>query len=125
MRREQFPYSKVLFAAQLLRNQRIGGLLNAIVDEPVSACHTLDQLLMAGRPQSRIELPLRNPEGHRKCRDLGSVSKTSQLQQCILRLRRQAGELADHKVNNVIGVTLGVNAMDVPAPAPAIMIECE
>ena len=54
MRREQSPYSKVRLAAQFLRDQPIGGLLNAIVDEPVSACHTLDQLLMAGRPQSRI-----------------------------------------------------------------------
>ena len=42
MRREQSPYSKVRLAAQFLRNQPIGGFLNAIVDEPVGARHTLD-----------------------------------------------------------------------------------
>ena len=125
MRREQSPYSKVRLAAQLLRDQLIGGLLNTIVDEPVSACHTLDQLLMAGRPQNSIELPLRNPEDHRKCCALGSVSETSQLLQCILRLSRQAGELSHHKINDVVGVALGVNAVDIPGPARAIMIECE
>ena len=125
MRREQSPYSKVRLAAQFLRDQPIGGLLNAIVDEPVSACHTLDQLLMAGRPQSRIELPLRNPEDHRKCCALGNVSKTSQLLQCILRQGRQAGDLPDHKISDVVDVPLGVNAVDIPGPACAIMIECE
>src|SRR5262249_61738743 len=102
MRREQSPYSKVRLAAQFLRDQPIGGLLNAIVDESVSARHTLDQPLMAGRPQSRIELPLRNPEDHRKCCALGNVSKTSQLLQCILRLGRQAGEPPDPKNPRVI-----------------------
>src|SRR5689334_21452708 len=110
MRREQSPYSKMRLAAQFLRDQPIGCLLNAIVDEPVGAWHTLDQPLMAGRPQSRIELPLRNPENHRKCRDLGDVSKTSQLQHWILRLGRQAGDLLDHKVSDVVDVALGVNA---------------
>src|SRR5260370_40633427 len=80
---------------------------------------------MAGRPQSRIELSLRNSEDHRKCCALGNVSKTSQLLQCILRLGRQAGELADQKINDVVGVALGVNAVDIPGPARAIMIECE
>ena len=51
--------------------------------------------------------------------------KTSQLLQCILRLGRQAGELPNHKINDVVGVTLGVNAVDIPGPARAIMIECE
>src|SRR5262249_62322639 len=102
MRRERPPYSKVRLAAQFLRDQPIGGLLNAIVDEPVGACHTLDQALMAGRPQSRIELPLRNPEDHRKCRDLGDISKTSQLLYCILRLGRHAGYLPDPKITHAV-----------------------
>src|SRR5215468_12103282 len=125
MCREQSPYSKVCLAAQFLPDQPIGGLLNAIVDEPVSACHTLDQPLMAGRPQSRIELLLRNPEDHRKCCAVGNASETSELLQCILRLGRQAGELPDQKINDVVGVALGVNAVDIPGPARAIMIECE
>src|SRR5262249_15277861 len=125
MRREQSPYSKVRLAAQLLWDQPIGGLLNAIVDEPVGTWYTLDQPLIAGRPQSRIELPLRNPEDHRKCRALGDVSKTSQLLQCILRLGRQAGDLPDHKISDVVDVALGVNAVDIPGPARAIMIVCE
>ena len=42
VRREQPPYSKVRFAAQRLRDQRVGGFLNAIVDELVGARPALD-----------------------------------------------------------------------------------
>ena len=37
----------------------------------------------------------------------------------------QAGQLPDHEVHHIVGVTLGVNAIEVPAPARRVMIEGE
>src|ERR1700730_9228084 len=123
VRREQSAYSEVCLDAQLLRNHRISALLNAIVDEPVGARRAFDQLLTAGGPQSRVDLLLGNPEDDRKCCNLGDVSKTSQLLQRILRVGRQADELPDHKINDVIGVSLGMNTVEIPGPARGVMVE--
>src|SRR6202022_4631663 len=95
------------------------------MNETVAARRALDEFLTNGRPQSRVDLFLRGPEDDRKCLGAGDVSNTSQLLQRILRLVRQAGELPDHQVHDVIGVTLGVNAVEIPGPARSIMIEGE
>src|ERR1700757_3401150 len=70
-------------------------------------------------------LLLRNLEDHRKCRDLGDVSETSQKLQRLLRFGGQSGEFPDHEVHDIVGVTLGVNAIEIPAPAPIVLIEGE
>ena len=68
---------------------------------------------------------LRCPEDDRKRRDVGDVAETGQLLQRVLRFGRQAGELSDHEVHDVVGVSLGVNAVEIPGPARRIMIEGE
>src|ERR1700750_1789673 len=97
--RKQPSYSKMRLGAQPLRDQRIGGLLDAIMDEPVSTSRALDHFLMARRPQNRIQLPLRHPEDQRKCRALGNVAETSHLLQRILRGDRKPGQLPHHEIN--------------------------
>ncbi len=57
--------------------------------------------------------------------DLGDVAETGELLQRLLRFGRQAGELPDHEVHDVVGVPLGVNAIEIPAPARRVMIEGE
>ena len=52
-------------------------------------------------------------------RDLGDVAEAGQLLQCLLRLGRQAVQLPDHEVHDIVGVTLGVNAIEIPGPARA------
>src|SRR5262249_20968289 len=42
-----------------------------------------------------------------------------------LRFGRQAGQLRDQEVHHIIGVTLGVNALEIPGPARSIMIKGE
>src|SRR5581483_11276184 len=39
--------------------------------------------------------------------------------------RRQPGELAQHEVDDVVGVSLGMNAIEVPGPADGFMVEGE
>ncbi|TCU64006.1 hypothetical protein EDE08_11787 [Bradyrhizobium sp. R2.2-H] len=124
-RREQPSYSKVRLTAKMLRDQRIGGLLNPIVDEPVSTFHTLNQLLMASRPQNRIELFLRHLEDYRKRSAVGNSSKTSQLPQRILCRGRKPSKRPHQEINDLVGVTLGVDAVDIPGPARATVIECK
>jgi hypothetical protein len=79
VRREQSPDSQVRLDALLLRDQRIGGLLNAIVDKLVGARQALNQLLTDGLPQSRVDLLRRGSENDRKHGDLGHVAETRQL----------------------------------------------
>ena len=45
--------------------------------------------------------------------------------QCRLRLGRQTNELPDHEVHYIVGVSLGVNAIEIPGPAPGIMVKGE
>ena len=95
------------------------------MDEAVAARHALHQLLMDGRIERCVDLLLRKPEDDRKCHDLGDVAKTGQLLQCMLRFSRQPGELPDHKVHHVVGVSSGMNAIEIPGPAGLSMIEGE
>ncbi len=85
----------------------------------------LDQFLTDRRPQRRVHLLLRGPENDRKHRDRGDVAKAGELLQRLLRFGRQAGELADHEVHDIVGVTFGVNAIEIPGPARRVMIEAE
>ena len=106
-----------------VRPQRIGGLLHAVVHEPVGAIETLDQLKTSRLPQIRVDLLFRYPVHERECRDLGAVAKASQRQQGLPRLAGQTAELADHKVHDVLGIAFGVNASQIPAPQCIVMIE--
>src|SRR5258708_11555147 len=95
------------------------------MDEPVGALPALDQLLADGLPQRRVDVRLRCPENERQKRDLGGAAETSKLVQGRLSFGREARELADHEVHHIVGVPLGANALEVPAPAGAAMIEGE
>ena len=125
LRHQQPADPEMDLGAQCFRDQRIGGLLHPVVDEPVGAFQALDQLLTNRLPQRRVDLLLRGPENDRKHRDLGDVAEAGELLQRLLRFDRQAGQLADHEVHDIVGVTLGVNALEIPAPARRVMIEGE
>ena len=125
MRREQPSDAQVRLGAQSVRYERIGGLLNTVVDELVRAVLTFDQLQANGPPEIRTDLIVRFPENDRKHRDLGDVAEAGELLQRGLGLDRQAGQLPDHKVHHIVGVPLGVKAINLPAPARRVVIEAE
>src|SRR6516164_3401553 len=110
---------------QVCRNQRIGGFLNTIVDKAVGACLALDQFLTAGRPKSRVHPLLWHFQNDRKRRDLSEVSEAGQLLQCCLRLGRYANKLFNHQIYDIVGVSLGVNAVEIAVPARSIMVKGE
>jgi hypothetical protein len=65
------------------RHQRIGGFLHSVVNEPVEARLTLDQLKPDRFPQSCADLILRGPEHDCERRDVGDVAKTGELLQGV------------------------------------------
>ena len=125
MRREQPADAQMRLGAQPFRYQRIGGLLDTVVDELVRALQVLDQLQTNGVPEIRTDVLVRFPENDRKHRDLGDVAEAGELLQRRLGLDGQAGQLPDHEVHHIVGVPLGVNAIELPAPARRVMIEAE
>ena len=61
--------------------------------------------------------PPPGPEHDRERCDLGDVAETSKRPQRRPGLARQARQLADHEVNDIVGVALGLNAIEIPRPA--------
>src|SRR5882724_10648251 len=84
-----------------------------------------DQLQTNGVPEIRTYVLVRFPENHREHRDLGGVTEAGELLQRNLGLDWQTGQLPDHEVHHVVSVLLGVNAIELPAPARRVMIEAE
>ena len=85
----------------------------------------LDQLQAKGLPEIRTDVFVRFPENDRKHRHLGDVAEAGELLQRHLSLDGQAGQLPYHEVRHIVGVALGVNAIERPAPARRVMIETE
>ena len=72
-----------------------------------------------------MQFLLRILEDHGQEGKLRAVAQTGELLQGLLGLDRQAAQLADHEVDDVVRVPLGVNATQVPGPARRAMIERE
>ena len=85
----------------------------------------LDQLQTNGIPEIRTDVLVRFPENDRNHRDVGKVAEAGELLQRRLGLSGQARQLPDHEVHHIVGVPLGVNAIELPAPARRVMIEAE
>ena len=124
-RHEQSPDPEMHLGAHGLRNQRVGRLLDPIMGEPIPGLSPLDQLQKDPLPQSGVDLRLRGPEDDRKQRDLGAVAEAGELLECRLRLDRQTAQFPNHELNDIAGVTLRVNAIEIPGPTPLAMIEDE
>ena len=93
------------------------------MDELVGAFQALDELLTNGLPEIRVDAPRRCPENKRKRPDFGAVAETGELLQSLLRVGAAGGSTSHHQVHHVVGVTLGVNAIEIPGPARSVMIE--
>ena len=122
---EQPPDAEMRRGASFLRDQGIGGFLDTVVDKLVGALQPLDHLVTDRLPQIRVDRLLRCPANKSKGRDRGGVPKARQLLECLLCVDGQAVQLPDDEVHDVVGVPLGVHAIEVPRPAPLAMIEGE
>ena len=85
------PIRRCASARSCFRDQRIGGFLNAIVDEPVGAFQALDQLQANGLPEIRMDLLRRFPEDDGKRPDCGAVPEAGELLQAPSACRAAGG----------------------------------
>src|SRR5579863_1003100 len=91
----------------------------------VRVFQALDQFLTDRRPKVRMHLLLRGIENGGKHRDRGDVAQAGKLPQRLLRFDRQPSHLANQKVRYIVGVTPGVNLIEIPSPAVSVMIKAE
>src|SRR2546430_14591818 len=75
--------------------------------------------------QIAVQCLLRILVDHRQQGKLRAVTQTGELPQGLLGVDRQAPQLANHEVDQVVRVPLGVNASQVPGPARRAVIERE
>src|SRR6266550_5627193 len=109
----------------VLDDERIGSLLDAIVEECVRAARTKDEAGPNSFPQRCVCRFVARLVNQRKRLRLGSIPQAGQLAENLLSRWRQTAQLRRHKSCDVVGITLGANAIEVPGPSPFTIVECE
>ena len=106
-------------------NERIGRLLDAVVEERVAAVQAEDQPCTHRLPECRVDLRLSWPVNHAQGGGLCADPQTGELFQGILGGGGQAVQLADHEIHHVVAVALGPDARHVPSPSGRARVERE
>jgi len=70
-----------------------------------------------------MEIVARVPENCFQQSEFGAVPDTCKQLQVLPRFGGQTGQLANHEFHHIVGITLRVDAIEVPRPARRIMIE--
>ena len=84
--RQQLPANpKVYFRALAFGDERIGRLLNSVVEESIRSLQTKNQPGADGFQKRSVDLPLRIARNHTQWRDLGYVPETGELLESGLR----------------------------------------
>jgi hypothetical protein len=124
-RKQQPANPKVCPRALAIGDQRVGRLLNTVMEEGIRILQAEDQPSADGVQQRSVDLLFSLSEHHAQCRDLDHVPETSKLLESGLRRAGQSPQLPHHEIHHVVGVTLGANPIQVPDPGRRIPIEPE
>ena len=116
---------QVDLGAVAVRDERIGRLLDAVVEEGVGVVQADDQPGPHGLPEGRVDLVLRGLLHQAQGGGLGAVAQTGQACQGLLGGSGQAGELAHQEIDHIVGVAHGPDACQVPDPHRRARIECQ
>src|SRR5580693_5702211 len=109
--------------ARFFRNKRIGRFLYAVVCKPIGVLRADDQFGLESFPKCRISLLFGRLKNRRKHGGFGAISNAGKLLEGLLSCNWKPVQLADHEVHNVVGITLGANGVEIPAPSGISMIE--
>ncbi len=123
--REQPADTQMRRDAQLLRDQRIRGFLDAVMEKPVATFRAEHEPRSYRFPKVAVHAPFQILVNHRQEGDLCAVAHAGKLLQGLLRFEGQAIQLSNHEVDHVVGIPLGQNATEVPGPSRIAMIEGE
>src|SRR5262249_14411890 len=105
------------------RDQRVGGLLHAVVNKLVGAHDAVDQLLTQRLGESGVYLFLGYLQNDRQDPHVFDIAEASKLSQRGLRVEGPPRNLSRQKLDDIIRVSFGVDASHVPGPSPPLVIE--
>ena len=123
MRLEQAPDAQVFAGPLAFWNQSIGGLLHPVVKEPIRAPASSTSSRRTASHRSAWTCSADVPSTSARVVTSALLTEARERLQGLLGCRRQAGQLAEHQVGHVVGVTLGPDAIEIPGPARVRMIE--
>ena len=103
-----------------LGNQRVGGLLHAVVREATGMVDPEHQVLLDRRVEHRFGIA---PQHVRHRSAVDDAPDVGGQRQGLLRLTGQLAELGHHQIRDVVGRALGADARHVPGPAAGGTIE--
>src|SRR5271165_3487913 len=112
-------------SALISRDKGISGFMNAVVRKCVVSAEPKDEPDPDGLPQMRIDRRLWFASNHCEGGNFSVISQRSEQFQNFLGSVRQAAQLANHEVHDIVGVAGGLNAVEIPTPAPSFMIEAK
>ncbi|MCY1220413.1 hypothetical protein D9M72_324240 [compost metagenome] len=119
---QQATDAQVRLVAGGFGDQRVCRFVDTVMGERVRALQALHQFLAHCRPENRVDLRRRQVEHGRQGIDLRHVAQAGQLLQGLAGFQRQARELSDHEVDDVVGIALGVDALRLPTPAAGCVV---
>src|SRR4029077_19892923 len=123
--RKRSPYPKMNIGALYFRNQRVRRFVNAVVSEPVCTLGPEYEAGLLGMLQIAIEFLFAALVDRCEYGSVGAVAETGQMAQRTLSVGRQAMQLADHQVDDIVRVPLRMNASQVPGPVGLALLERE
>src|SRR5262245_55860021 len=97
--------------ALCLRNQRIGGFLNAVMLEVIGALGMENEFGPQRVLQIEAQLFVRRLVDYGQSCEMCAVAQARKLLEDALSANGQSSQLADHEVDNVVCVALLVNAI--------------
>ena len=111
------PIRKCAVARSPRGDQRIGRLLDAIMEEGVAAVRAANQPRPDSFPERPVHFFLGPAMNEGEGRHLGDISQTGELSERAPSRYGQAAELRRHEIHHIVGEALGADARQVPAPA--------
>ena len=123
MRQEQSAGPEMRFSARVLGNERIGRLLDTVMLERIGVLRAQHEPGSNSFPEVFVKLFLRCLTNRSKQGERSTGADAGELAKCRLRFTREAIELADHEIGDVVGVVLGLDATEVVNPSRICVIE--
>ena len=120
MLEEQSPDAQMHRRALGLGDQRVGGLLDAIVREAIGIPHLEQQIFFERRPQRDVGIA--SEDDGERVGVHGGPEARGELEG-LLRLGRQVMQLAHDQLDDVVGESLRADAGEIPAPGARVAVE--
>ncbi len=124
-RQQRTADAQVEVGTLLVRNQRVGRLLDPVVQKPAGTLLVEDEPGADGFPEGSVHRFLCCPVNQGQGGGRGDIAQAGELFQGFLGGGRKPLQLAGHKIHHVFGIALGADPIHVPLPSPSNRVERE